>query len=77
MKKALEVGVKYLDVEARDRELHTKGPGAHFKPNPLDKQVLVEQKNQRLDDIYDDEPLGFEKYLVMSNANMLAQDPLK
>jgi hypothetical protein len=32
---------------------------------------------QRLDCIYDDEPLGFEKDPVNSNPKMQAQDPLQ
>ena len=34
-------------------------------------------QSQRLDAIYDDEPLGFEKDLVAPNIKMLAQDPLE
>jgi hypothetical protein len=33
--------------------------------------------NQRLDCIYDDEPLGFEKDPISSNQRMQAQDPLQ
>ena len=34
-------------------------------------------QNQRLDAIYDDEPLGFEKDLLANSVKMLAQDPLE
>jgi hypothetical protein len=33
--------------------------------------------NQRLDCIYDNEPLGFEKDQISSNQRMQAQDPLQ
>ena len=34
-------------------------------------------QGQRLDAIYDDEPLGFEKDPLANNIKMLAQDPLE
>ena len=34
-------------------------------------------QNQRLDAIYDDEPLGFEKDPLANNVKMLVQDPLE
>ena len=36
-----------------------------------------EMQEQRLDAIYDDEPLGFEKDPLANNIKMLAHDPLE
>ncbi|XP_050890097.1 uncharacterized protein LOC127095453 [Lathyrus oleraceus] len=52
------------------------GPGKDFDPVPSDKGQNKE-KDQRLDVIYDDEPLGFEKDPLATNIKMLAQDPLE
>ena len=77
MKTALEAEVKIMVVEAKAEGIHNKGPGIFFKPEPPDEDTLVEDKDQRLDAIYDDEPLGFEKDPAASNTKMLAQDPLE
>ncbi|XP_050896078.1 uncharacterized protein LOC127102788 [Lathyrus oleraceus] len=58
-------------------EICNIGPGEFFRPKPPDEQVPVEPEEQRLDAIYDEEPLGFKKDPVMSSAKMLAQDPLE
>src|SRR3954471_1184711 len=42
-----------------------------------DEEIIREEPNQRLDAIYDEEPLGFEKDPMASNIKMLAQDPLE
>src|SRR3954464_3602186 len=42
-----------------------------------DGEIIREGTNQRLDAIYDEEPLGFEKDPMASNIKMLAQDPLE
>lgn len=52
------------------------GPGKYFDPMPPDKGQNEEQ-DQRLDAIYDDEPLGLEKDPLATNIKMLAQDPLE
>ncbi|WJX27585.1 hypothetical protein P8452_16392 [Trifolium repens] len=39
--------------------------------------ALIPGNNQRLDCIYDEEPLGFEKDPISSNQKMQAQDPLQ
>jgi hypothetical protein len=39
--------------------------------------ALQTGNNQRLDCIYDNEPLGFEKDQISSNQRMQAQDPLQ
>ena len=72
LKKALEAEVKIMVMEANEETNHTKGHGVFFKPKPLDKEKSVEEKDQRLDAIYDDGPLGFEKGPMASNAKMLA-----
>src|SRR3954467_5164813 len=41
------------------------------------EEIIREEPNQRLDAIYDEEPLGFEKDPMASNIKMLAQDPLE
>lgn len=64
-----------MAIEA-DKEFHQRGPGKDFDPEPPDK-VQDEDQGQRLDAIYDEEPLGFEKDLLATNIKMLAQDPLE
>ena len=49
----------------------TKGNGS--KDSPCEENKI----DQRLDAIYDTEPLGFEKDPTNSGAKMLAQDPLE
>lgn len=72
---ALEAEVKNMDVEASE-DSHQIGSGKDFDPMPPDK-VQDEQQGQKLDAIYDDEPLGFEKDPLATNVKMLAQDPLE
>lgn len=62
-------------VEA-SKDFHQTGPGNDFDPEPPDK-VQNKDQGQRLDAIYDDEPLGFEKDPLATNVKMLAQDPLE
>lgn len=61
---------------ANDVEDASIGPGKDFDPEPLDEKNDHTQ-NQRLDAIYDDEPLGFKKDPSSNSAKMLAQDPLE
>ncbi|XP_050895251.1 uncharacterized protein LOC127101860 [Lathyrus oleraceus] len=56
---ALEAEVKNMVVEA-SKEFHQIGPGKDFVPEPPDK-VQNKDQGQRLDAIYDDEPLGFDR----------------
>lgn len=56
--------------------MHLEGPGKDFDPEPPDK-VRNKVQGQKLDTIYDDEPLGFEKDPLENNIKMLAQDPLE
>lgn len=63
-------------VEAKETEVHLEVPGVDFEPEPSDKQH-GEVTSQRLDAIYDDEPLDFEKDPVAPNIKMLVQDPLE
>ena len=72
---ALEAEQKFMVVEANN-ESYQECPGKDFDPEPPDK-VQDEVQGQRLDAIYDDEPLGFEKDPLANNIKMLAQDPLE
>ena len=73
---ALEAEVKYMATQANDQELPSAGPGKDFDPEPPD--IIPEgMQEQRLDAIYDDEPLGFEKDPLANNIKMLVQDPLE
>ena len=72
---ALEAEGQYMVVEAIEKSL-LEGPGKDFDPEPPDK-VRDERQDQRLDAIYDDEPLGFERDPLANNIKMLAQDPLE
>lgn len=72
----LEAEVKYMVVEAKETEVHLEGLGMHFELEPLDKRDS-EVTSQRLDAIYDDERLSFEKDPIVPNIKMLAQDPLE
>ena len=74
---ALEAKVKHMVVEAKDEAMHAKGLRMDFKPRPPDEEVPFEEKDQRLDAIYDEEPLGFEKDPTTSSAKMMSQDPFK
>lgn len=76
LKATLEGEVKYIIVEAKYTEVHLEEPGVDFEPKPPDKQHVY-MTIQRLDAIYDDEPLAFEKDPVTPNIKMLAQDPLE
>ena len=42
MKTALEAEVKYMDVEAIDKENHIQGSEIHFKPEPSDENNSLE-----------------------------------
>ena len=77
LKTALEAEVKIMAIKAKEETNHAKELGIFFKPTPPDEEKPIEEKDQRLDAIYDDGPLGFEKDPVASNAKMLAQDPLE
>src|SRR3954469_19996386 len=50
---------------------------AELSNTKIDTVLTREGTNQRLDAIYDEEPLGFEKDPMASNIKMLAQDPLE
>lgn len=76
LKTALEAEAKYMVVEANKTEVHLEGHGKYFKPEPPDK-IHDEVQGQRLDGIYDDEPLGFERDPLALNIKMIVQDPLE
>jgi hypothetical protein len=76
-KAALKAEITNMADEATYGEIYNAGPGEYFKPKPPDEQVPMKLTDQRLDAIYDEEPLGFEKDPVTSSAKMLAQDPLE
>lgn len=63
-------------VEANKTEMHLEGPGKDFESEPPDKSH-DEVQGQRLDAIYDDEPLQFERDLLAPKIKMLAHDPLE
>ena len=73
---ALEAEVKYVAPKANEQVLSKTRPGKDFDPEPpnLGTKDFIDQ---RLDAIYDDEPLGFEKDPLAHNVRMLAQDPLE
>ena len=73
---ALEAEVKYMAFEANEQVLSKTGPGKDFDPEPPDLGTK-DLRDQRLDAIYDDEPLGFEKDPLANNVKMLVQDPLE
>ena len=72
---ALEAEVKNMDVEANEVS-RPKGPGKYFDPRPP-VEGQEKERDQRLDAIYDDESLGFEKDPLATNVKILAQDPLE
>lgn len=76
LKAALESEVKYMVVEANETKVHLEGPGVGFEPEPPDK-IQIEAPSQRLDVIYDEEPLGFKSYPLAPNIKILVQDPLE
>ena len=57
---ALEAEVKYVASKANEQVLSKTGPGKDFDLEPTDLG-MKDFLDQRLDAIYDDEPLGFEK----------------
>ena len=69
-KAALEAEMDSMAAEVNK----TDGDGS--KGSPLEEQEIVDI-DQRLDAIYDKEPLGFERDPTDSGAKMLAQDPLE
>ncbi|XP_050889047.1 uncharacterized protein LOC127094231 [Lathyrus oleraceus] len=74
---ALEAEITNMANKATYGEIYNTGPVEYSKLKPPDEQVPVEPTEQRLDAIYDEEPLGFEKDPVTSSAKMLAQDPFE
>ncbi|XP_050890198.1 uncharacterized protein LOC127095564 [Lathyrus oleraceus] len=76
-KMALEAEITNMADKATYGEIYNTGPGEYFKPKTPYEQVPMELTKQRLDAIYDEEPLGSEKDPVTSSAKMLVQDPLE
>ncbi|XP_058784569.1 uncharacterized protein LOC131659384 [Vicia villosa] len=74
---ALEAEIIDMVVGAKSMEFNDTGQGENTVPKSPEEQVHEETIDQRLDDIYDDEPLGFEKDPGSSSAKMLAHDPLE
>jgi hypothetical protein len=68
----LEAEITNMADETTYGEIYNARPGEYFKPKTPDEQVPMELTYQRLDAIYDEEPLGFEKDPVTSSAKMLA-----
>lgn len=70
LKAALEGEVKYMVFEANKTEMHLEGSEKDFKPEPPDKSH-DEVQGQRLNAIYDNKPLGFERDPLTPNIKML------
>jgi hypothetical protein len=68
-----------MAIEAIELQEDMAGEANSNSNNELASQANVSNTGdmQRLDCIYDDEPLGFEKDPVSSNQRMQAQDPLQ
>ena len=64
-------------VEAKNEDSHVEGLGVHFKLKPPDEVAPFKENEQRMDAIYEEEPLGFEKVSVALNAKMRAHNLLK
>ena len=77
LKGALEAEVKHMVVKVKDKAIHAKGHGVDFKPKPHDEEIPFKEKDQRLNPIYDEEPLGFKKDPTKSSAKMMVQDLLE
>lgn len=60
LKVTLEAEAKLMVVEANETEVHLERSRVDFEPEPPDK-IQIEAPSQRLDAIYDDEPLGFKR----------------
>ena len=76
LKEALEAEVKFMAVEA-DKENSDKQCPQRDVAEDHDNNQMGEWQHQKLDAIYDEEPLGFEKDPVSTNEKMVAQDPLE
>ena len=76
LKEALEAEVKNMAVEANQEDSNKQCPQEDVAEDHVTNQI-GEWQHQKLDTIYDDEPLGFEKDLVSTNVKMVAQDPLE
>ena len=76
LKEALEAEVKYMAVEANKENSNEQCPQRDVAED-YDNNQMGEWQHQKLDAIYDDEPLGFEKDPVSTNVKMVAQDPLE
>lgn len=76
LKVALEAEVEYMVVEAKKAIVHLEGHGIDFEPEPPDKEQH-EVQSERLDAIYDEEPLGFERDPLAPNLKMLVHGPLE
>jgi hypothetical protein len=71
-KTALEAEIQNMAAQAID----TKTMEGKYQTPPNEGQTSTPM-DQRLDAIYDQEPLGFEKDPESTSAKMLAQDPLE
>src|SRR3954467_14169352 len=61
--------------EISNSKLHTSSQS--FEDPVRMVNTTEEEFTQKLDSIYDEEPLGFEKDPMVSNIKMLAQDPVE
>src|SRR3954465_10729116 len=81
-KTALEAELSNILFNEGLKKQETPDLGINTIPHLPEDSVRVEEISgeeigQRLDAIYDEEPLGFEKDPMGSNIKMLAQDPLE
>lgn len=82
LKADLEAEIPHMVVEANELEVFDMGQRINVELNPVEMMqptgIKVDGlKSLRLDCIYDDEPLGFEKDLVASATKMHPQDSLE
>src|SRR3954467_13896981 len=72
-----DVKVDTIQIKEEIAELEVHTDFEHSKDTILDEEIVDEGSNQRLDAIYNEEPLGFERDPMAPNIKMLAQDPLE
>src|SRR3954468_22012652 len=76
-KAALEAELSNTKIDAGITELEIRTSFELSENTAPDEEIIREEPNQRLDAIYDEEPLGFEKDQMALNIKMLARDPLE
>lgn len=82
LKVALEAEIPHMDVEANELEVFEVSQRISVGTTPIEESQSAGPRNdgredQRLDCIYDDEPLDFEKDPSASTTKMQPRDPLE